>query len=265
MTKSSKEIHPLLAGVWLTLLLFFGLIPSVLFFAWVERNATLPILARFLEWPWLDGRAWPLGLQLLWDLALFMGFGLGHSLLAQPSIKDRLLAWLPIQTHRPIYIILTGLSLVLVAGFWQSTGIVIWSAPLPAGTILWVSPLLFWGLFAVGLSSLRGHGFLRFFGLDSLFLGDQDLQLGAQGPLVRTGLYRWVRHPLYTFTLAAFLLAPVMTLDRFWLFAACLIYLRFGIPHEEKKLITHFGETYIEYQKSTPALLPAIFASRRNP
>ena len=262
MTNRPKELHPIFARLWLTLLLFLGLIPSVLFFAWVERNATLPILARFLEWPWLDGRAWPVALQLGWNLALFLGFGLGHSLLAQPSVKDRLFQWFPVQAHRSLYIVSTGLSLSLVAGFWQSTGVVFWSTPLPAETLLWISPVLFWGLFTVGLSSLSGHGILRFFGFDSLFLSNQALQAEEHSPLVRTGLYRFVRHPLYTFTLAAFLVAPVMTLDRFWLFSVCLLYLRFAIPQEEKKLVAQFGDAYRDYQKTTPALLPSLIGFR---
>jgi protein-S-isoprenylcysteine O-methyltransferase Ste14 len=258
-SQSSRELHPLISGLWLTLNLALGMIPSVGFYAWIERNCTLPIVPLQLGWPWVDGAMWPIPLKLFWNTALFGGFGFLHSALAQNPLQQKLLS--AVQARRSVYLVATGLSLVGVAGFWQHSGLLLWALPLPFEAVTLLSFVLFWGLIFLGMSSLVGKDPLGFFGFRQLFETDEQvLRPSGAARLVTSGLYSFVRHPLYTFTLAAFLLTPVLSLDRFWVFAVSCAYLAVGIPVEERKLVALFGQNYRVYQKRVPAVFPRIWS-----
>ena len=75
-------------------------------------------------------------------------------------------------------------------------------------------------------------------------------------PLVIRGPYRWVRHPLYFFTLVMIWSCPYMTADRllFNLFLTSWIVL--GAVMEEKDLVAQFGDAYRRYQNAVPMLIP---------
>lgn len=82
----------------------------------------------------------------------------------------------------------------------------------------------------------------------------------AQAPrLVDWGLYRWVRHPLYTAGLIFIWLTPVMTLNLLALNLGLSLYLVVGALIEERKLQAEFGQAYVEYRQRTPMFLPRLW------
>lgn len=90
------------------------------------------------------------------------------------------------------------------------------------------------------------------------FLGLRQLIDHAHSPpkLVVSGLYRWVRHPLYTAGLLFIWLLPVMTINRLVMNTGLTLYLLIGALFEERKLLREFGEAYQEYRDRTPMLIP---------
>ncbi|NCI46568.1 isoprenylcysteine carboxylmethyltransferase family protein [Sediminibacterium sp. WSJ-3] len=80
--------------------------------------------------------------------------------------------------------------------------------------------------------------------------------------LVRSGPYRWVRHPSYLGAFMAITGCPVF-LNAWWAtgvaIAAMTIayYLRIGV--EEKMLSAYFGDKYLEYSKQTKRIIPFIW------
>ena len=74
--------------------------------------------------------------------------------------------------------------------------------------------------------------------------------------LVLTGLYRWMRHPIYTAGLLFIWLMPVMTANLLALNIGLTIYFIIGALFEERKLVREFGEEYLQYRKVTPMLIP---------
>lgn len=74
--------------------------------------------------------------------------------------------------------------------------------------------------------------------------------------LVVAGLYRHVRHPLYTAGLVFIWLVPVMTTSVLALNLGLSAYLYFGSRFEERRLRAEFGEAYAKYQNSVPRLIP---------
>jgi len=96
----------------------------------------------------------------------------------------------------------------------------------------------------------------HFLGLCQLLGLPDDGRINCKPPLVISGLYRWVRHPLYFWGLVLIWLTPQMTLTRLALFAALSVYLYMGTFFEERRLVAEFGDVYRAYQRQVPRLIP---------
>lgn len=79
--------------------------------------------------------------------------------------------------------------------------------------------------------------------------------------LVRTGLYRYIRHPLYSSLL--FLGTGIMLkeplLPQIALGICNFVALYFTAKIEEKEMFLRFGNEYTEYKKSTRMFIPYLF------
>lgn len=93
---------------------------------------------------------------------------------------------------------------------------------------------------------------LSFVGLRQLFEEERT------GRLVTAGLYRIVRHPLYTFSLLVLWLSPKVSLNSFILYLSLTAYILIGISFEERNLLREFGEDYVRYKTVTPMLIPGL-------
>lgn len=98
-------------------------------------------------------------------------------------------------------------------------------------------------------------GALNFIGLAQLIRN----QPPATPKLTVHGLYRYVRHPLYTASLIILWLTPEMTLNRLILWSIFTLYFIIGAAFEERKLLREFGQQYADYKAKTPMLLPRFF------
>lgn len=119
-------------------------------------------------------------------------------------------------------------------------------------------------LFLVGLVIL-GLAFSsfnkrEFIGLEQLDKIQQDKKVVAK-QLVKTGLYAYVRHPLYFGTILMLVGAvgafPTYSMMIFVLIS--LLYLPIGVKLEEQKLVKEFGEQYLRYQREVKMLFPFLF------
>lgn len=97
-------------------------------------------------------------------------------------------------------------------------------------------------------------GALSFLGIKQAMAGNADHP--PQEDLVIRGLYRWVRHPLYTMSLLFIWLTPVMSWNILALNLGLTAYLLVGSIFEERKLVQQFGKAYEEYRNRTPRIIP---------
>ena len=74
--------------------------------------------------------------------------------------------------------------------------------------------------------------------------------------LVVQGIYRWMRHPLYTGGILLIWFTPIMSLNLLTLFICLTLYLIVGARFEERRLIHEFGEDYKKYMRRVPMLIP---------
>ena len=79
-----------------------------------------------------------------------------------------------------------------------------------------------------------------------------------KGNLITSGLYRYVRHPLYTFGLLILWLSPSMTVNSLIVYISLTIYILVGAYFEERKLLRVFGQEYADYKNVTPMLIPGL-------
>lgn len=89
-----------------------------------------------------------------------------------------------------------------------------------------------------------------------------NVAIHQEHQLVRTGLYRHIRHPSYTGLLAAF--GGVALSFGNWLSLVAVVVpvtlaLLYRVRVEEAALKEAFGQTYTEYCKSTKRLLPGLY------
>ena len=73
---------------------------------------------------------------------------------------------------------------------------------------------------------------------------------------VNSGTYRWMRHPLYFFSMLFLWLNPVMMLDSFVFIVLATLYFWIGSVYEERRLERLFGVDYQAYQMRVPRMIP---------
>jgi protein-S-isoprenylcysteine O-methyltransferase Ste14 len=202
---------------------------------------------------------WTPLLSLLIILAAIAAYGLLHSWLASlqaKSLARRGLGRAADRFYRLAYNLIAVISLLPV---------LILPAVLPDQT-LYTIPLP-WTLLTLAVQGMAALALL--FGLLQTgvwsFIGVKQLLAtpDKQPPeLVVSGLYRWVRHPLYTAGLVFIWLTPVMTWNVLVLNLGLSAYLIIGAYFEERKLAIEFGEAYRSYQQRTPMFLPGLIRQR---
>lgn len=96
--------------------------------------------------------------------------------------------------------------------------------------------------------------------LKSMFTVNVSIQQNHK--IVKTGIYKSIRHPAYLGSLLSFLglgLALINWLSLLIIFISTLLSFINRIRIEEKVLINNFGKEYLDYSNNTYRLLPGIY------
>lgn len=179
-------------------------------------------------------------------------WGTVHSFLASLTVKSFFQRYVGSGFMRFYRLMYNGFSVISFLPILWLTAVLpdrsLYQVPLPGSLFMLVGQGLAVILLLVGVLQT---GALSFAGVRQLFEKEE-----RPASLVTTGLYRYVRHPLYTAGLLFLWLTPTMTLNRFTLYLAATLYILIGAIFEERKLLREFGEAYARYQRSTPMLIP---------
>ena len=95
------------------------------------------------------------------------------------------------------------------------------------------------------------------FGLRQVYLHLRGLPYSGK-PFHTPLFYKHVRHPIYVGFTIAFWATPVMTLAHLIFAVGCTGYVVIGAWLEERDLEAHFGDTYRQYKKAVPMLIPSL-------
>jgi len=198
---------------------------------------------------------------LWWNAFLSLIFFAQHSVMVRRSVRTRLAAVIPLRYDGAFYAITSGLVLALFSLLYQRVEapplFVLHGVPrlIVYMTALLAVALTIWAIRALrtfdpfGVRPIRQH--LR----DGLDSSSPDRLFRAK-PFVVRGPFRWVRHPLYSAIIILLWAAPEMNPGRLelaalwtaWIFVAALL--------EERDLVAELGETYRQYCKHVPMLIP---------
>jgi protein-S-isoprenylcysteine O-methyltransferase Ste14 len=183
-------------------------------------------------------------------------YGAVHSFLASLWAKARAHRWfggLADRTYRLLYNIFAVVSfLPVLALAGVLPGRALYTIPDPWVLITSLGQLAAVAVLFLGVYQTDMWTFLGFRQLVQTREDDQSPRL------VLKGLYRWVRHPLYTAGLVFIWLTPVMTTNVLAMNVGLTIYIVAGALFEERKLLREFGPAYADYRKHTPMLVPGL-------
>ena len=190
---------------------------------------------------------------MFWLIFTIAVWGIVHSWLASISVKDflrRTFGDTFMKFYRLLYNVFAVISILpvlyLIVVLPDRT---LYQVPSPWNILMRVGQLISLLLLFVAVMQTD---LLSFVGLRQL------IEEEKKSDLVVNGLYRFVRHPLYTFSLGVLWLSPSMTVNSFIVYAALTIYILIGIIFEERKLLREFGQEYAAYKSITPMLLPGV-------
>jgi len=73
------------------------------------------------------------------------------------------------------------------------------------------------------------------------------------------GASKFVRHPIYLFSILFLGLRPTMNVFYLTIYICIIVYFYIGSVYEERKLVELFGDEYRKYQRDVPRIFPVKF------
>ena len=153
------------------------------------------------------------------------------------------------------YAFVASLQLICVFGLWSPGGSVIWEAE---GALLGAFILLYavsWGLLLkamvdAGLSLQTGC-----LGWSAVFRGVRPKFDGFPS----TGLFCFIRQPIYLSFALILWTGPVWTLDKVFLTSVWTLYCVLGPLLKEKRYEEFYGDAFKNYKRKVPYIIPTTF------
>ncbi|HKI44376.1 MAG TPA: isoprenylcysteine carboxylmethyltransferase family protein [Balneolales bacterium] len=200
-------------------------------------------------------------LDWLFAIVGFAVFATIHSLLASHTLKKKLFSRFPALSvwYRISYNLISLVLLVTWAVFLPVSHRVIYRIAYP---YVIITSLIQLAALLAGWKTVQLFGSGRFLGTEQLrrYISHHEIpeyyDENSRGIFIQKGLYRYIRHPLYTLSLIILICWPVMTTWFATIVILCALYFWIGSIYEEQKLVKRFGSTYEEYQKRVPRMIP---------
>ena len=191
--------------------------------------------------------------------ALLGLFAVQHTIMARPGFKRWWTKIVPKEIERSTFVLAATAALALLLWQWRPQPQLVWSVtdPLAAGAIIAVS----WAGWALLLASTFLISHFHLFGLSQGFAKLLRIEEG-DGPFVTPLFYRFIRHPLYLGFILAFWAAPQMSVGHLFFAIMTTGYILVGIWFEERDLVAHFGERYVQYRRQVGMLIPRFSPPR---
>ena len=148
--------------------------------------------------------------------------------------------------------------------WFQIPGLILWIAILVASTRDYMGSL-YVVRSPINLVATVLFGVLLVFRIWSHVVLDRSysatLEIRDDHRLVKTGPYKYIRHPIYTGTILSIMCIPVFTssLSGFLLSLLGIPLIIYRINNEEKMLVEEYGDEYREYQENTWRLFPFLY------
>lgn len=201
-----------------------------------------------------NGSPAPFLLALGIDLALLGLFAVQHSGMARPAFKRWWTRFVPAPVERSTFVLVSSLVLALLFWQWRPLPQSLWNVDAAAGRWVLLALCALGWLLVLSSTFLINH--FDLFGLRQVWFHARERK-AMDEPFVTRAFYRIVRHPLMLGFLIAFWATPTMTLGHLLFAAATTGYILVAVKFlEERDLVALYGDTYRDYQRRVPMLLP---------
>ncbi|TDG13437.1 isoprenylcysteine carboxylmethyltransferase family protein [Seongchinamella unica] len=188
----------------------------------------------------------------LGNIVLLLVFSFQHSIMARAGVKRVVTRFIPESAERSTYVLFTCALLAWMFLAWQPQSSVIWA------TEGWLAVSLTL-IFLLGAGLVLWSTFMishwRLFGLSQAWHAFAGKEL-APDSFETPSLYKYSRHPMYVGILLVMWSTPQMTVGHLVLALVWTAYVFIGIYFEERDLIRHFGQQYLDYRNSVSKLFP---------
>jgi len=185
--------------------------------------------------------------------ALWVSFGLGHSLFANAAVKRRV----PLgRWYRLTYNAIATVHIAVVMGVgWVLLGTA------PPFAVPWPLTALQLLMAALGTGLLVLFSMFYDMGRLAGFRQIREPAAPEDEPLRLDGPHRYLRHPLYA---AGLILLWGLALSPYGLATALWgsLYFLLGSLSEERRLLARYGEAYAAYRRRIPGFIPAPLLGR---
>jgi protein-S-isoprenylcysteine O-methyltransferase Ste14 len=187
---------------------------------------------------------------------LILSFPIFHTRLLSPKGRRFMSKLVPFgigpQLSWTVFSTIASLQLLAVFWFWSPSGIIWWQATGWLRIAIGVAALGAWLLLRESMAQSQITVQTGYIGWSSVFFNRK----ATYNPFSTSGLYRYVRQPIYiSFTLVLWLTAT-MTPDLFVLASGWTAYCIIGSALKEKRFIRCFGEAFRQYQTKVPFWIP---------
>lgn len=178
-----------------------------------------------------------------------------HSYLISIRFTEIMKQWLKdyYAFYRLFYVIISFIILIPVVHYTH-----LWASPdfISYGFII---NIIRYSLMAVAVfifikAFLIDYDILTFAGIRQMLQFRKPVKQG-QGDIKKTGLLGIVRHPLYLGVIL-FIWCNTFSITDMVINSVLTAYIFIGTLLEERKLILEFGESYIQYKKEVPMIIP---------
>ncbi|MEZ4332025.1 MAG: isoprenylcysteine carboxylmethyltransferase family protein [Myxococcota bacterium] len=195
-----------------------------------------------------------------WNGMLVVFWGVVHTSMARDAFKSMLTRVIPEPAERATYVLVAGVTSLLLVGAWEPIAGVVWSVSNDGAAIL------LWGLFAFGWIYLLAATFaidhFDLFGLRQVYFHFRR-QPRTPLPFVKRAMYRFSRHPIQTGVLISIWATPEMTMTQLPLSVGFTLYIFVGLWFEERDLVADIGPPYEAYRLEAGRFLPRIRSAGR--
>ncbi|HTX92374.1 MAG TPA: isoprenylcysteine carboxylmethyltransferase family protein [Anaerolineales bacterium] len=199
---------------------------------------------------------------IVWLVLTLVLWGILHSLMASLAFKEtfkRLAGPFMNRFYRLFYNAFSVFTLIGVLAVAAGTPDQrLYTLPFPWSAAFILLEVL--GVLALGHSFMQTN-IWEFIGLKQLEgpiekTAEEQYLEPEPHKLVTSGLYGYIRHPLYSAGLVIIWLVPVMTEHLLVIDIALTLYIFIGATFEERKLRREFGQSYLDYSAVTPMFIP---------
>lgn len=184
------------------------------------------------------------------NLLIVILFGLHHSIAARSSFKEKLTKIVPAAIERSTYVMISGIFMFAICIYWQPLAGTIWSTDNTVVILILKTIHVLGWLVLVAATFEIDHFHLM--GLRQSF----SMNAADGDKLKENFLYSIVRHPIQTGLLMGIWSTANMSLTQFMLSGCLTLYIFIGLYYEEKSLVAHFGDSYLDYKKRVPGVIP---------